>query len=376
MSAERSYLEHNGMPLQNSPNAGRVRHGHADAPWLRTFGAHSPQATEQKSLRMPGSAMPEPELLEDGALAEGTGTPRVGAGMGVVAAEPAAAPNLLQRATTAGGVSTAAAGAVSAPTVASAAQTSAQPVATHAAVGAPMGIVPTTAPESASMPGRVSTPMATGGVEMKPGAGRDDVTSTPVSTGAPGAEMVPAAPRVVVQKHITIQTEISAMAGGEEAMPVAGVPASAAVSPMATAMTMEGPAMMESGGVALPVESFAALDFPMPAATRFETVRVEMGAGNVAAGKAAPPAAAAGQAQGERSQQELLQRLSQTHKPAQPQESSGRRVHIGNLQITVQRPAMPAAQTPASAPSAQPQSAAAASPTYFNPWERLHTAFD
>jgi hypothetical protein len=79
--------------------------------------------------------------------------------------------------------------------------------------------------------------------------------------------------------------------------------------------------------------------------------------------------------QSDTSQQALLDRLNDRAAPPQ-HAGANRRVHIGNLRITVQRPAMAAAQTPSSAPLPQPQAAAAAGQTLFNPWERHYMAFD
>jgi hypothetical protein len=372
MSRERSYLEHNGMPLQGAPNAGRVRHDRADAPWLNTFGAYSTQATEQKAPRMPGSAVPE--IMEEPATAsEEDG----GRAAGATASEPQAAPNLLQRTSTPGGVSAAVSGAaMTAPGVPSA-RSMAQPDASSAAMSVPMGSVAATGP--------VKTPMPMAAREMTTAAGSDPVTpsgraanlpegaAVPGTTPARSGDFTPVAPRVLVQKHIAIQTEISPMSRGTEAAMQgsrASVPVVAGITPAPVTMAMEGGTMLDSGRVSLPVESFVAPETPGAMAARFEAVRVEMGASGISG----VPDAPAAQAQSERSQQMLLERLNQ--RPPQAQERSGKRVHIGNLQITVQRPALPAAQAPPSAPSAQPQAAAAASPTFFNPWERLHTAFD
>jgi hypothetical protein len=257
----------------------------------------------------------------------------------------------------------------------------AQPDASSAAMSVPMGSVAATGP--------VKTPMPMAAREMTTAAGSDPVTpsgraanlpegaAVPGTTPARSGDFTPVAPRVLVQKHIAIQTEISPMSRGTEAAMQgsrASVPVAAGITPAPVTMAMEGGTMLDSGRVSLPVESFSAPETPGAMAARFEAVRVEMGAGNAAGGTSGAPDAPAAQAQSERSQQMLLERLNQ--RPPQAQERSGKRVHIGNLQITVQRPALPAAPALPSAPSAQPQAAAAASPIFFNPWERLHTAFD
>lgn len=131
---------------------------------------------------------------------------------------------------------------------------------------------------------------------------------------------------------------------------------------------------MEPGETLTASESFSAAAV-LPAAVPVRFARTPMGAGNIPIGNARQPAMSEIQPQIDRSQQALLERLNDRAAPQQ-QAGGGRRVHIGNLRITVQRPAIAAAQTPSSAPSAQPQAAAAAGQTLFNPWERHYMAFD
>jgi hypothetical protein len=369
MSRERSYFEHNGMPLQAAPNAGRVRH--AQAPWLSTFGTHPTQAAEQKQAGMTGTAMPEPSDEIAFADAEG-GERQQHTPAAVTVNEPLAAPSLLQRAASAGS-------AGGAPSF-SASRAGAQPGAANAGVSAAMGIAPAMIPPGPSMPVGLAGPMPTSGAETKSTGGRGDAPATPAtgSAGTPREEAAVTAlpPRVLVQKHITIQTEVSTMSAVSEAvaMPLPGPVVMPLIEAMASPMMMAGTAVTETGSVFIPGESFAAAMIPQTTAARFEAGRVEMGAGNMAAGRAMPPVMPEGQPHSERSQQALLDRLN--YRPAPQQEGRGRRVRIGNLHITVQRPAIAAAQAPPSAQSAQPQPAAAAPQTFFNPWERLCLAID
>ena len=75
-------------------------------------------------------------------------------------------------------------------------------------------------------------------------------------------------------------------------------------------------------------------------------------------------------------QSDILQRLNQQSLP-EATRPSPKRVHIGNLHITVQRPAansgVQAAPSQTPAPAAQP---AASSQVFMNPWDRMYTVFD
>ncbi len=75
-------------------------------------------------------------------------------------------------------------------------------------------------------------------------------------------------------------------------------------------------------------------------------------------------------------QADVLQRLNQQSSREQTQKSP-KRVHIGNVHITVQRPGSVSAQQPAPnqmpAPSSQPAQAAQ---VFMNPWDRMYTVLD
>jgi hypothetical protein len=58
------------------------------------------------------------------------------------------------------------------------------------------------------------------------------------------------------------------------------------------------------------------------------------------------------------------------------QAEPGRRVHIGKLHITVQRPGGGAVQSPASQPPEAHPAPQPAQQVFFNPWERRYTSFD
>jgi hypothetical protein len=187
---------------------------------------------------------------------------------------------------------------------------------------------------------------------------------------------VPLPPRVLVQKHLTIQTEISSMStasgpGGPSLPGEAIMPLMAAMGPP---ISLAGEAGTQPGRTLTSNDSFSAAAV-IPAAVPVRFARTPMGAGNIPTGniQSAMPET---QPRSDRSERALLERLND-RASRQQQAGVGRRVHIGNLRITVQRPAMAAAQTPPSAPSAQPQQApAAAGQPLFNPWERHYMAFD
>ena len=229
---------------------------------------------------------------------------------------------------------------------------------------------------TAALPGSIPA----SGREMQPAGGREDGIGNPAIRAGASHEDAAApalAPRVLVQKHITIQTAVSSISAQSEG--TAPLPGGAVLpliealqSPMSISVT-PGTAATETGSIFVPGETFTTTA-PQAAPSRFDAVRVEMGTGNTASATAVPPVVPTSQPPSERSQQALFDRLN--HRPAQQPEGGGRRVHIGNLHITVHRPAM-AAQAPPSAPSAHPpQQQAAAPQTLFNPWERHNVAFD
>jgi hypothetical protein len=215
--------------------------------------------------------------------------------------------------------------------------------------------------------------------EIQSAGGSKGASANLVSGGAnlpvDVSEAAPLPPRVLVQKHLTIQTEISSMSTASEPATTllpggARVPLMAAMGPP---ISLAGEAGTEPGETLTLSESFSTAAV-LPAAVPVRSERTPMGAGNIPIGNTRQPAMPESQPQSDGSQQALLDRLNDRATPQQ-QAGGGRRVHIGNLRITVQRPAI-AAQTPSSAPLAQPQAAAAAGQTLFNPWERHYMAFD
>jgi hypothetical protein len=361
MSRERSYFEHNGMPLQAGPNAGRVRH--VQEPWLGSFTAYA-APTEQKGAHTAGVAMPG--LTEDapGMNDEAEG----GAPQSPVLKMP-----LTQRPT----------GVQSADAI----QSGANPLHPHttSAAGADAQANVPNSDVSAAIE-RSTLPVASllqskpaSGTETKPAAGTEGNIPNRMTESAGALSVEPDAtrlpPSVLVQKHVTVQTEISSMPTATEfATTLRDMPHLPLVVAMGAPLSMAVAAATENSGTLMPDENAAAVAlFSASVPVHFEAVRVQMGAGNPA-GTAGPAVMPERRPQNERSQHALLDRLNDRTSAQQPQDG-GRRVHIGNLRITVQRPAMAATQTPPSAPSAQPQAAAAAQ-ILFNPWERHYMAFD
>lgn len=361
MSRERSYFEHNGMPLHASPNAGRVRP--MQNQWLGLFTAHPAQPAEQRPSGTPGIVMPEPSIEATGMNGEAEGSAQLSA------SELPAAPNLLQRAAT-GVSSTSVTQSVNQqqPQLPSAAQPN-QP---NAGVNSHM--------RQPAIPVNVRHAEPAHGAEFK-SAGGPEGESTNLVAGRAGvrdddSHAAPLPPHVLVQKHLTIQTEISSMSGASE--PATTLLPGSAIVPLTAAMgspiSLAGEAGTEPGETLTSSESFS-VPAVIPAAAPVRFARTSMGAGNGPIGNIKQPAMLGSQPQIDRSQQSLLDRLNDRAAP--PQHAGGnRRVHIGNLRITVQRPAMAAAQSPSSAPLPQPQAAAAAGQPLFNPWERHYMAFD
>ena len=211
-------------------------------------------------------------------------------------------------------------------------------------------------------------------------AGGPDGEGANLSTGSDSlrndfSDAVPT-PRVLVQKHLTIQTEISSMstASGPAKMLLPSEPIMPLPVAMGSPISLADESGTQPGRTLTSNGSFSAAVIPAAVPVRF--ARTPMGAGNIPIGNARQPVIPEVQPQSDRSQRALLERLNDRASPQQ-QAGVGRRVHIGNLRITVQRPAMAAAQTPLSAPSAQPQQTpAAAGQPLFNPWERHYMAFD
>jgi hypothetical protein len=360
MSREPSYFEHNGMPLHASPNAGRVRQ--MQEPWLGLFTAHRVQPAEQRPSGTPGVVMPEPGIETTGINEEAEGSAQQSA------SELASATSLLQRAGTIPSASVTQSANQQQPQLTFAAQ----PDKPNAAVSVPMGQLATPVNMRHAEPAHGTELKAAGG----PGEGANLGGSDSLRNDFPDA--VPLPPRVLVQKHLTIQTEISSISNTSSEPPTTLlkggtlVPLMAAMGPP---ISLAGEAGTQPGRTLTSNESFSAAAV-IPAAVPVPFARRPMGAGNIPIGNARQPAMPEVQPRSDRSQQALLERLNDRASPQQ-QAGVGRRVHIGNLRITVQRPAMAAAQTPPSATSAQPQQApAAAGQPLFNPWERHYMAFD
>jgi hypothetical protein len=361
MSRERSYFEHNGMPLYASPKAGRLRH--MQEQWLGLFTAHPAQPAEQQPLSTTGVVMPEPSNDVTGMNGEAEGSAQLSA------SELPAAPSLLQRAATdtTGVPST----SVTQSTNQQQFTSAAQPNQPNAAVSSAM--------RQPAIPVNVRHVEPAHGAELKSSGGPEGESANLLTGGAslPGdaPDAVPLSPRVLVQKHLTIQTEISSMsaASGPAATSLPGGVIVPLTAPMGPSISPAGEAGEEPGETLTSNESFSAAVIPAAVPVRF--ARTPMGASNIPIGNIRQASMPESQPQNDRSQQALLDRLNDRAAP--PQHAGGnRRVHIGNLRITVQRPAMAAAQTPSSAPLPQPQAATDAGQTLFNPWERHYMAFD
>jgi hypothetical protein len=379
MSREKSYLEHSGMPMQATPNAGRVRR--AQGPWPSTFSARLAQPAEQKhagmaAVRMPGFTDEITEMDVEGVKTQRSGDQQHDALRDV--SESLADPGLLQRASAANSAG-AQSGSANPALAQSALSADAPQNSTSSLTSAAMGPAANSAalPESPAM-NAGSEPMPASGMETRPASEysinkQKDAFAKQERTDASELQ-----PQVLVQKHITVQTEVSSMSAGPGMMtPLQSGPVFATNEKMKSLMAMNSVAGAETASVFALGESFAVPVVPQITSLQFEAARTPMGAGNAMGGHAASPVISASQPQGEKSQQALLDRLNS--RPAQQQENSGgRRLHIGNLQITVQRPAVAPAQTQPSLSSAQAatQTQPAAPQTFFNPWERHHMAFD
>jgi hypothetical protein len=362
MSREPSDFEHNGMPLHASPNAGRMRQ--MQEPWLGLFTAHRAHPAEQRLPGAPGIVMPESGNEVNGMNDEAESSAQLPAN------EMPAVPSLLQRAATGttGLVSTSVTQATNQRQQATSAEKPNEP---NAAVSSTMG--------QPSIPVNGRHAESAHGTEIKAAGGPDGEGANLAGSDSlrnDFSDAVPLPPRVLVQKHLTIQTEISSMStasgpGGPSLPGEAIMPLMAAMGPP---ISLAGEAGTLPGRTLTSNDSFSAAAV-IPAAVPVRFARTPMGAGNIPTGniQSAMPET---QPRSDRSERALLERLND-RASRQQQAGVGRRVHIGNLRITVQRPAMAAAQTPPSAPSAQPQQApAAAGQPLFNPWERHYMAFD
>jgi len=361
MSGEPSYFERNGMPLHASPNAGRVRQ--MQEPWFGLFTAHRAQPAEQRPSGTPGVVMPEPGIETTGINEEAEGSAQQSA------SELASATSLLQRAGTIPSASVTQSANQQQPQLTFVAQ----PDKPNAAVSVPMGQL--------AIPVNMRHAEPAHGTELKASGGPDGEGAN-LATGSDRVlgdawDVTPLPPRVLAQKHLTIQTEISSISNTASDPPTTLLPGGT-VLPLMAAMgppiSLAGEAGTQPDRTLTSNDSFSAAAV-IPAAVPVRFARTPMGAGNIPLGniQSAMPET---QPQSDRSQRALLERLNDRAAPQQ-QAGVGRRVHIGNLRITVQRPAMAAAQTPPSAPSGQPQQTpSVAGQPLFNPWERHYMAFD
>jgi len=360
MSGEPSYFERNGMPLHASPNAGRVRQ--MQEPWFGLFTAHRAQPAEQRPSGTPGVVMPEPGIETTGINEEAEGSAQQSA------SELASATSLLQRPGTIPSASVTQSANQQQPQLTFVAQ----PDKPNAAVSVPMGQLATPVNMRHAEPAHGTELKAAGGPD---GEGANLGGSDSLRNDFSHA--VPLPPRVLVQKHLTIQTEISSISNTSSEPPTTLLPGGTLVPLMAamgSPILLAGEAGTQPGRTLTSNGNFSASTV-IPAAVPVRFARTPMGAGNIPIIDMSRRAMPEIQPQSDRSQRALLERLNDRASPQQ-QAGVGRRVHIGNLRITVQRPAMAATQTPSSAPLPQPQAAAAAGQTLFNPWERHYMAFD
>jgi hypothetical protein len=364
MSGEPSYFERNGMPLHASPNAGRVRQ--MQEPWFGLFTAHRAQPAEQRPSGMPGVVvMPEPDNEVTGMNGEVEGSAQLSAH------EMPAAPSLMQRAATGtkGIPSTSVGQSTNQRQQFTSLEQTTQP---NVAVSSPMG------QPSIPVNARYAEPADRKEIKSAGGPEGEGANLSPVSDSLRSdfSDAVPLPPRVLVQKHLTIQTEISSMstASGPAGTLLPGEPIMPLVAATESPISLAGEAGTQPGRTLTSNGNFSASTV-IPAAVPVRFARTPMGAGNIPIIDMSRRAMPEIQPQSDRSQRALLERLNDRASPQQ-QAGVGRRVHIGNLRITVQRPAMAATQTPSSAPLPQPQAAAAAGQTLFNPWERHYMAFD
>jgi hypothetical protein len=388
MSQEKSYLDHSGIPMQATPNAGRVRR--AQGPWPSTFSARPAQPGEQKHAGTTAVAMPgfTDEIAEMDEVSKTRHSREQHPDALGTVNESLVEPTLLQRASGAssiGAQSGSANSAIAQSALSAGAPQNSTSSFTSAAMGP--GVNPPTLSASpvmnvGSSEPRLANGMETGSASEYSTNKQEDGFANPVTSRSAVQEgAVPSAlqPQVLVQKHITVQTEFSPMSAGPGmVMPSQSRPVFATSEKMESHMAMNSAASTENESVFAPGGSFAVPAIPQTTSFQFEALHTPMGAGNAMGGQATAPVMPATQPHGEKSQQALLDRLNS--RPAPQQENSGgRRLHIGNLQITVQRPAVAPAQTQPSLSSTQPSTQtqpAAAPQTFFNPWERHHMAFD
>ena len=373
MNRERSFFEHKGMPLTAVENAGRVQETHA--PWLQSF-TRRPAVDAAEGKRFPDLSA----LSLDSSQAEDTFPPGDAASEAKAGGRSNAAPAepdvMLRRSVAGSAASTPApvnpqgAGSRSS-TMPGSAKGNAEIIAMGRAQDARAGRLDPLWKE----PGVSPLEVLSGNRQRTPGAG-ENATTLPAMAGPGGS---PASsgndsrqPDTTIQKDVTIHATLSPVghAAGDST-----AAASSNVQVVESPMSLHGAGARESLTDSLrQIQLEAATEQSQErraGVAQIEPVRMEMsGSASMQVGvRVVMPAPA--RADNNRSQQELLERFNQEAPHQQP---GGRRVHIRNLHITVQKAATPQPQ-PAPTPT-QPQPAAAAPQSFFNPWERHLSAFD
>lgn len=374
MNRERSCFEHKGMPLRATENVGRVPLPHA--PWLQSFDRMPAVNAEERKL-FPGSR----ELFSDASQPEDT--PATGDVLSKTKSEDGGQsvegqPNVVLRRSVAGKA------------------TSTQAPANPPNIGGRNPGKPETAKGNTQLsPMGGSSDAAAGG--PNPLWSKRDISSLEVLSGTkqetPGTGKNVASsftsgndaeqPHVTIQKHVTIQTALSPTGSAITSTTMPGTDGTTTAvnhtqivaSPMAFAgdgaTGFRTDSMLQNPSARMVGAAPEASSQERQKGTQIVPVRMEMSGSKLMQERVTVVMPAAPKARNNRGQQQLLERLNQS--APQPQHG-GRRVQIRNLHITVQKPATPQVQ-PASQP-AQPQPAAAAQKTFFNPWERHLSAFD
>lgn len=371
MNRERSFFEHKGMPLTAVENAGRVRE--TPAPWLQSF-TRRPAVDAEERKRFPDS----PALSLDSSLTEDTFPPGDAASevkAGGRSNAPPAEPDVMLRRSVAGSaastpapVNPAGAGSRSSTTPGPArgnAEISVMGRAGDAHAGRldPPWKEPGVSPLEV-LPGDRQRPLGVGENAM-PLPAMAGAGASPASSGNDSRQ-----PDISIQKRVTIHATLPPFGHAAGDSPAAAL---SNVQVVKSPMSLPWADASESRADSLRQNPFEAATEQSQerraGGTQIEPVRMEMsGSTSLQVGvRVVMPAPA--KAHTNRSQQELLERFNQRAPQQQP---GGRRVHIRNLHITVQKAATP---QPQPAPT-QPQPAAAAPQSFFNPWERHLSAFD
>jgi hypothetical protein len=352
MSRERSCFEHKGMPLA-AETAGHMRA--ASAPWLQSFGVRPvPGPDPMKALAAAPVNEPEPQMFDYQHEFElGHSRPNVDGGR----SETGTAPGL-QRSTSAnpssftGHSGSAVAGQRPASTSTMGGTKDGSPKASFSVPNTATAPLSEALAQSSGLPVGIDAAIP----EMRP----ETESARGIDSGQP---------HVTVQKHVSIQQVVSPVFIGQPAgagpstsashtqpgeLPFASV-TSREFHIESVAHTATGTSVAKSSPELEPV-----------AATRTG----QMGGGTLMQGPVMMPSISRSPKSHSHGN-DLLERLNQHN----PQHEGGKRVHIRNLHVTVQKAAASQQQQPAQ--GAQQQAAPAAVPqTFFNPWERHYSAFD